>query len=173
MKKFAIAAIALLVLTPAAWAGSYVGASVGTADQTVVGGPSASDTSWKLLGGYTFMKHMGVEGSYRNIGGMQQEAFGTDMWDTDGSTLDVFGVGMMEVGKFDLFAKIGFSRIEMDQTITPTVGVPTISSTSDNEIAYGAGASYAVGKAHLRLEYEVFGGDNDINMISAGAVFKF
>ena len=172
MKKFAIAAIALLFLAPAAWAGSYVGASFGTTDTTVVGGPSGSDTSWKLLGGYTFMKHMGVEGSYRNFGAVQGTV-GTELWDTDGSSLDVFGVGMMEVGKFDLFAKIGFSRIEMDQTITPTVGAPTISSTSDNEIAYGAGASFAVGKAHLRVEYEVFGGDNDINMFSAGAVFKF
>ena len=170
MKKFAIAAIALLVLTPAAWAGSYVGASVGTSDQTAVGGPSGSDTSWKLLGGYTFMKHMGVEGSYRNFGGVQGTV-GTALWDTDGSSLDVFGVGMMEVGKFDLFAKIGFSRIEMDVTID---GTPSPSmSGSDNEIAYGAGASYAVGKAHLRVEYEVFGGDNDFNMFSAGAVFKF
>jgi len=176
MKKFAIAAAVLLFLTPAAWAGAYVGASVGQSDASVSGGGlsvDSGDTSWKILGGYTFMKFMGVEGSYRNLGGVS-ETFGTTAFSTDASSMDVFGVGFLPLGKVDLFAKVGYSRIELEATITdPLFPLPLSGSVTDNEIAYGAGANIGFGKISLRLEYEAFATEETLSMFSAGALFTF
>jgi len=176
MKKFAIAAAVLLFLTPAAWAGAYVGATIGQSDSTIAGGGlsvDSGDTSWKILGGYTFMKFMGVEGSYRNLGGIN-DTIGTTSFDTEISSLDVFGVGILPLGKVDVFAKLGFSRIDLSATIDdPLFTVPITVSTNENELAYGVGVSMGFGRAAIRLEYETFATTETLNMFSAGAVFKF
>ena len=173
MKKFAIAAALLLLLTPAAWAGAYVGASLGQSDATS-SGISGDDTSWKIVGGYTFMKFMGVEGSYRNLGGID-DTIGTTSIDLEASSMDVFGVGILPVGeKFELFAKAGYARVELEASISdPLVG--TISgSVSENELAYGAGFNFKVGeKIALRVEYETFDTTDSLDMTSVGAVFRF
>ena len=175
-KKIALAAVALLFLSPAVLAGAYVGASVGQSDATVSNGPvsvDGDDTSWKIVGGYTFMKFAGVEGSYRNFGGVN-DTVGTTTFSTDANSLDVFGVGILPVGKVDLFAKAGFSRIELSADISdPLLPAPVSVSTSENEIAYGAGVSFGLGKADVRVEYEVFDTPDSLGMFSAGAVFKF
>jgi len=176
MKKFAIAAAVLLFLSPAAWAGAYVGASIGQSDATVSGGGASLDgneASWKLMGGYTFMKFIGVEGSYRDLGGIS-DTVGTTSFDTSASSLDVFGVGFLPLGKVDLFAKLGFSRVEMDATISdPLFPIPLAVSVSDNEMAYGVGANIGFGKIAVRIEYEAFDTSATLNMFSAGAIFKF
>lgn len=176
MKRFAIAAAALLLMTPAAWAGAYVGASVGQSDASVASGPvsvDGSDTSWKIVGGYTFMKFVGVEGSYRNFGGVN-DTIGTTSFDTDATSLDVFGVGILPVGPVKLFAKAGYSRIELSATVSdPLIPVPVSVSTNENELAYGAGLAFGIGKADIRIEYEAFNTVETLGMISAGAVFKF
>lgn len=176
MRKFAIAAAVLLFLTPAAWAGAYVGASVGQADTGVSGGGlsvDGDDTGWKLLGGYTFMKFVGVEASYRNLGGIS-ETIGTTSFDTDASSMEVFGVGFLPLGKIDLFAKVGYARVEVDATITdPLFPVPLTVSASDNEIAYGAGLNWGFGRMAIRVEYEAFDTADSMSMFSAGALFKF
>ena len=173
MKKFAIAATCLLLMTPAAWAGAYVGASVGESDATSAG-IGGNETSWKILGGYTFMKFAGVEGSYRNLGGID-ETFGTTVVDLEASSLDVFGVGILPVGRsFEVFAKAGFARIEMDATVSDPLIGSVSGSTNENELAYGAGFSFRVGeKIAIRVEHEIFDTIDDMNMTSAGAVFKF
>ena len=89
--------------------------------------------------------------------------------------MDVFGVGILPVGeKFELFAKAGYSRVELDATISdPLLG--TISaSTTENELAYGAGFNFKLGdKVAIRVEYETFDTVDDLNMTSAGAVLRF
>lgn len=174
MRKLTIAVALLLFLTPAAWAGAYVGASLGQSDSTVVGGTSSGDnSSWKILGGYTFMKFVAVEGSYRNLGGTN-DTIGTTSFDTEISSLDVFGVGILPLGRVDVFAKLGFSRIELSATIDdPLFTAPITVSTNENELAYGVGVSMGFGRAAIRLEYETFATTETLNMFSAGAVFKF
>jgi len=177
MRKFAIAAALLLFLTPAAWAGAYVGASLGQSDATVINGPvgvSGDDSGWKIVGGYTFMKFVGVEGSYRDLGGLN-DTIGTTSFATDLSSLDVYGVGILPLGKVDLFAKVGFSRLDMSATINdPLFPVPLSVSDNANELAYGAGVSIGfAGKYAVRIEYEAFDTVDTVSMLSAGAVFKF
>jgi len=172
MKKFAIAAVLALFLAPAAFAGAYVGASIGQTD-TSLGTVSGNDSSWKIVGGYTFMKFVGVEGSYRNFGGLN-ETSGTTTLVSDASSLDVFGVAILPAGPVNLFAKAGYARIDFDATIDdPLFTNPISVSDSENELAYGLGLSFGIGKAHLRVEYEIFDTVEDMNMFSAGAVFQF
>lgn len=173
MKKFVVAATFLLLLSPAAWAGAYVGASLGQSDATAMG-VDGDDTSWKIMGGYTFMRFVGVEGSYRNIGGISQ-TIGDNTIDLDASSMDVFGVGILPVGeKFEVFAKAGYARVEGDFTISDPL-VTLSGSDSENELAYGAGFNFRLGeKVALRVEYETIDTDIvDMDMTSAGAVLRF
>ena len=173
MRKFAVAATCLLLLTSVAWAETYVGASLGQSDATSTG-VSGSDTSWKIVGGYTFMKFAGVEGSYRNLGGLD-ETIGTTQIGLDASSMDIFGVGRIPVSnKFDVFAKAGFAFLDLEASVTdPVIG--TISaSTSETELALGVGCSYKVGeKIDLRAEWETFDTIESMNMLSVGGVFRF
>ncbi len=170
MKKFAIAAALLLLLTPAVWAKAYVGTSLGTAD---VSG-SGDDTSWKFLGGYTFTRFLGAEGSYRDLGGAK-ETIGTTTIRTDASSIDVFGVGILPVGeKFDVFAKAGFARVEVDATISDPLFGTISASDSGNELALGVGFNFKIGeKFALRAEYETFDTADSMDVISAGAIWRF
>jgi len=166
MKKIGIAAACLLLLSSAAWAGGYVGASVGQADTDLAG----DDTSWKVLGGYNFMEFMGVEGSYRDLGGSTQ-TIGTTLFGFDASSLDLFGVGRYPVGeKFELFAKAGMAFVDVESTITdPLLGTISVSD-SESEFAFGAGFNYLIGqKFSLRGEYESF----DYDVLSFGGVYRF
>lgn len=173
MKKFAIAAAFLLLFAPCAWADAYVGASVGQSDATA-SGVSGDDTSWKIMGGYTFMKFVGVEGSYRNLGGID-DTFGSTTVDLEATSIDVFGVGFLPVGEsFQLFGKAGYSRIDMDATVTDPQFGSVSGSDSENELVYGAGFSFNLGaKVALRLEHEIFDTTEDMNMTSVGALFRF
>lgn len=165
MKKFAIVAACALLLTSAAWAEGYVGASLGQADSGL-----DDDTGWKILGGYVFKESLSVEGSYRDLGGTDQ-TIGTTQLGLDVSSIDVFGVYSHSLGeKFDIFGKAGLAFLELDASVTdPLVG--TIStSTSETEFALGAGVSYKIGeKMDIRAEYETF----DVDMFSVGGVFRF
>ena len=171
MRKFAIAAALLLLLTPAAWANSkaYVGASVGTADM----GPG-DDTSWKLVGGYAFTRFLGLEGSYRDLGGAE-ETLGTTTVSMDASSIDVFGVGTMPVGdRFDVFGKLGFARVEVDAAISDPLLGTLGTSDSANELALGAGVNFKIGETlALRAEYEMFDTADSMDVISAGAIWRF
>ena len=173
MKKFAIAATCLLLLTPAAWAEAYVGASLGQSDATTAG-VGGDETSWKIVGGYTFMKFAGVEGSYRNLGSMDQ-TIGTTQIGLEASSMDVFGVGHLPLGeKFEVFAKAGYAFIDLDASVSDPLFGSVSGSTSENEFAYGAGLSFKVGeKIALRAEYETFDLIESADMISAGGVFTF
>ena len=166
MKKLAMAVTCLLLLSPAAWAGAYVGGSIGQADADSGGDGS----SWKVLGGFTFAQYMGVEASYRDLGGDSQ-TIGTTELGYDASSMDVFGVGRLELGeKFGVFAKAGLAFIDVEAWVTdPLLG--TIStSDSESEFAYGVGFDYSLGeKFALRGEYESL----EFDVISLGGVFRF
>jgi len=173
MKKFAIAATCLLLLTPAAWAGAYVGASLGQSDASSAG-YGDEETSWKIMGGYTFMKFVGVEGSYRNMGSTDV-SFGQSSVGLDVSSMDVFGVGILPIGKtVELFAKAGYAFIDLDASFSdPDLGTFN-ESTSESELAYGAGVNFKIGsKIAVRAEFETFNTEENVDMASVGAVFRF
>lgn len=172
MKKLALAAALLLLLTPASWGKAYVGASLGQSDATT--GGTSDQTSWKVLGGYEFMKYAGVEGSYRNMGSYDQ-TIGTTSFGVDAKSMDVFGVGRYPIGeKFAVFAKAGYAFIDVKASVYDPQFGSISGSSSENEFAYGAGVSWDVGeKISIRAEYETFDVVENADMISAGGVFRF
>ncbi len=166
MKKLAMAATCLLLLSPAAWAGAFVGASVGQADADAAG----DDSSWKILGGFNFAEFLGVEASYRDLGG-NSVTVGPITSGYDATSMDVFGVGRMGVGeRFGVFAKAGMAFIDVEAWVNdPLLGLITVSD-SESEFAYGLGFDFAVGeKFSLRGEYESLEWD----VISFGGVYRF
>ena len=170
MKRVAIAATCMLLLTSAAWAEPYFGASLGQTDA----GLSDNDMSWKIVGGYTFTKFVSVEGSYRDLGSAD-ETIGTTRIGLDASSMDILGVGRYPISdRFDVFGKAGFAFLDLDASVTdPLLG--TISaSTSETELALGAGVSYKIGeKIDFRAEYEMFDTSESMDMFSVGGVFRF
>jgi opacity protein-like surface antigen len=173
MKKFVLAAACLLLLMPASWAGAYVGASLGQSDASSAGYGS-DETSWKIVGGYTFMKFVGVEGSYRNMGSTDQTV-GTTNIGVDVSSVDVWGVGILPLGRtVELFAKAGYAFIDVEASVSDPQFGSVSGSDSENELGYGAGINFKVGsKIAVRAEYEAFNTEESVDMVSMGAVFRF
>lgn len=156
--------LALIAATPS-FAGFYAGASFGnTTVEVDEPGFSfdADDPSWKAFGGFRFLKFLGVEASYLDLGSP-----------TDGSVTiettgwSAFGVGVLPLGPFGLFAKLGAVSSETD--ITGAIG------DDSTDPAYGVGAEFAFSKIAIRAEYELFDiEDTDsVYMLSVGAAWRF
>ena len=116
------------------------------------------------------MKFFGVEADYRDFGSPSQSFFGTDVT-VDTKAFDVFAVGMLPIGNFELFGKAGYSA--WDAEISAAGFEPA--SEDGNDLAYGIGAAYGFGKFAVRLEYELFDIDSnaDVSMATVGMDFRF
>lgn len=178
-----VLASALLLSGPAvADSGPYIGGSIGntTLEATVqdpIGGGDfvfdESDFSWKIYGGFNFdlpTINLGVEGGYRSLGGpsavVATENFGIDL-----TAWDVYGVAGFDLGPVSVFGKLGIVAWDADVSFA---GIDA-GSESDQDTAYGVGASFGLGSFQLRAEYEVFdvSDTDDVYMLSAGFVYTF
>lgn len=174
---------ALLVSSPAvADSGPYIGGSVGNTTleatlQDPIGGGDflfdESDFSWKIYGGYNFdlpSINLGVEGGYRSLGGpsavIAAESFGIDL-----TAWDAYGVAGFELGPVTVFGKLGIVAWDADLTLAGF----DAGSESDEDTAYGVGASFNLGSFQVRGEYEIFdvSDTDDVYMLSAGFVYTF
>lgn len=174
---------ALLVSSPAmADSGPYIGASIGNTTleaslQDPIGGGTflfdESDFSWKIYGGFNFdlpSINLAVEGGYRSLGGpsavIATETFGIDL-----TAWDAYGVAGFDLGPVAVFGKLGLVSWDADLTIAGF----DAGSESDQDTAYGVGASFGLGSFQLRAEYEVFdvSDTDDVYMLSAGFVYTF
>jgi hypothetical protein len=165
---------AVVVSVTGAAAGGYVGASAGqgsTSFDSGTGSPTfdSSAASYKVLGGYRMLKFFGVEGDYRDLGSQSDDMGGQDMT-VDTTSVDLFAVGVLPIGLFEVFGKAGYSMWDSD--LSSVLGS---SSDSGNDLAYGIGAGYAFGKVGVRVEYELFDIEDadNVSMFSVGAEFRF
>jgi hypothetical protein len=178
-KRFAVRVLAVIGIAclsgTVAFAGGFVGASAGQGSTTYdpgFGAPAfdSSATSYKVLGGYRFMKFFAVEGDYRDFGSQSEQALDYEVT-IDTTAVDLFAVGVLPVGPVELFGKAGYSMWDSD------FGVTNIGSANDsgNDLAYGIGTAYAFGNIGVRVEYELFdlGEADDVSMFSVGAEFRF
>lgn len=170
----------------AADSGWYVGGSVGQATldvpSDIVDVPDfdEDDTGWKLFGGYNWnlaLFNLGVEGGYVDFGS-PNATLGTDTnLAIDASGWNVWGMGGINLGPFDIFAKVGAISWDSDATIAgidPGFGVGTLSD-SGTDIGYGIGARIAFGSLHVRGEWELYDiEDTDsVYMLSLGLAWQF
>jgi len=170
-------ALVLLAGTSMVHAGIYFGASIGETsikqeDNSV--SFDASDTSTKVFGGFTFLKFVGIEASYVDMGSAEDEVTpGTDVT-VDLTGWDLFILGNLPLGKhFDLFAKAGVVVWDASTSIS---GISGDSSDDGNDPVYGAGFRIKFAKLiGIRAEYERFEiQDTDsVDMASAGIEIRF
>jgi len=173
--------LALVLVTfgmmTAALAGeAYIGAGVGktgikdseqgiTFDET--------DNSFKIYGGFRFLKFFGVEGSYVDLGAPSDTIAG-DKVTIDTTAWDAFAVGVLPLGFLEIFGKVGM--VAWDADIDVSGAISGSDSDSGTDPAYGVGVAFKLGKLFaIRAEYERFDiEDTDkVDMVSVGLDFRF
>lgn len=177
---FAVVAIACFGLADAQ-AGGYVGASFGQGTVDAGDGFDGSDTSYKVQGGYRFVKFFGVEGDYRDLGTVDESYSDAQIGDVKvelgTKSIDVFAVGVLPIGtsNWEVFGKAGMARWDVDVQMSATQLGSQSESQTGNDFAYGVGAAYNLNKFSVRMEYEEFDVDSpaSANMASVGFDFRF
>jgi OOP family OmpA-OmpF porin len=168
VKKHA-AAVLLSLLVTTAYAqervtGFYVGGSVGGSSVELEDADSredfkGNDTGFRLTAGYRFLKWVAVEGGYIDFGTTDDDIVGVPV-EAKFKAPYLTGVGLLPLGKFDLFAKGGIAawdgslqshstRFEEDN-VDPLVGI---------------GAQFRTGRIAIRFDVDAlllgFDDDND------------
>jgi len=196
---FALVCVALLAITAgSANAGVYVGGAIGQGSADISAADlddgsftsrevNDTDTDWKVYGGWRLFRFFAVEAAYNDMG--EVSAGGTSdgsgfVWapgevsqraSVDGISLATMGV--LPLGKFDLFAKVGYLFWDADLTVVNDAlqGGSVRGSEDGEDTLYGAGFVWNyTGPGALRLEYELGKIDQlDINSLSAGVTFMF
>ncbi len=172
-------ALAAFVAVPAmadADEGFFIGGSIGQGfvDTNITDGIGGAitlddeDFSYKLVAGYRIGKWMAVEGSYVDLGKVTDSS-GANVVSAETSGFDVYGVGILPVGPFDLFAKVGVFFADSD------ISGSTVMGDTDTTAAYGVGAAFRLGSFGIRLEWEHFDVDvpDSYDLVSAGLTFTF
>ena len=179
-------ALVLFGTAQAADSGFYLGGSIGQStlkvpsDVTDVPDFSEDDTGYKLYGGYNWnmaLFNLGVEAGYIDFGS-PSGALDTDTTlkiDADG--LNLVGMGGLNFGPFDIYAKAGWVSWDASLSIggiDPGFGVGSLSEDG-TDLMYGLGARFALGKLHIRGEWEEFDiEDSDrVYMFSLGVAWQF
>ena len=171
-----IAIVALCCLAIPVKAEGYVGASYlnNSAKFEESGNFSfdADESGWKIFGGYNFMKFVGVEASYRDMGSYA-ETDTLNSVNADIKSYDISARGILPLGKMvELFAKIGYGNVNADGTISQ--GLTELSfDESDWELLYGVGVGVNFGKFGVRAEYEAYDVDEDLSSVSLGVLYRF
>ncbi len=151
--NLAARALALGILVVAsgsvlAQAGPYLGGALGKSKlkEWCTGGGTAAcdgtDTSWKLLGGYRFNRHVGVEASYIDWGEVTATFNAGAQVAAKQHSYGLAAVGTIPVAeRFELFGKAGLLKTEQEtRRITPA---PLTVNRDDTEFHYGVGVKYA------------------------------
>lgn len=194
---FAAAMASALALSTPATAGffdltlaPYVGASVGLSNTDIC---SASDncddkdTAWKIYGGMEMNEYLSMEVGYVDMGKVHYDSYEGVLNGTryvNGMIIDVLGTYQINPS-FTLIAKGGLNILNAE--VNGTIAGTPNSNTGDTDVAwsFGLGAQYNLTPAvGFRLEWERFfevgspsynggTGEADIDLLSAGIVYKF
>lgn len=148
-----------------------------------------TDTAYKIQLGYRFNQNFAVEGGYVDLGkGKYSAGFtgGNANANVKASGVNIAALGILPLNEsFSVFGKLGFINAKVEQTVSAT-GPGGSASDSVNatkwKTNWGIGATYNVNKQlGIRFEYEQFSklgdsnktGESDVNLLSAGVVYKF
>ncbi len=173
----------------------YIGASIGQSKfkDACIGLPAAGfvgscdqkDTAWKVFGGYQFNRHIGVELGYTDLG--EANAAGTIRGvpvtaNAEAKAIEIVAVGTLPINdRFSVYAKAGMYRWDIDARAV-VGGVPTGIGDKGNDFTYGFGLNFHINRnVAIRAEWQRYNevgedtttGRSDVNVMSAGVVFKF
>ncbi|MEQ9451258.1 MAG: porin family protein [Pseudomonadales bacterium] len=154
--------------------GLYIGAGVGAytleIDDTDF---DDNDTVAKVFAGYRFNKNLAVEGEYQKLFESEDDIFGTNVeLEADAWTIAVRPI-LPLTDFIDLYAKIGYTHYEAEAR-TRLGGVTINDEDSESGLNWGGGIDFNLGNVSLRGEVSrIEIDDADLNLVSAGVVFRF
>jgi OmpA-OmpF porin, OOP family len=163
--------------------GFYAGASVGQSKSDCNGGGSCDDkdTAYRIFGGYKFHPNIAVEGGYAPLGETSASLGALGNVTAEANAWDIEGVGSWGLGNnFSVFGKLGFYNAEVK------LGGIASGKKTTTDLLYGLGGQYDFNRnLGLRLEWTRYSGvkspdvaglssgDNDIDVVSVGALWRF
>lgn len=171
---FVGAVLVLLGMTGTATAQNslYAGASIG---QATIDGCSGltncddEDTGWKVFGGWELNRNIAIEAAWVDLGefsgSIGESAVSAEV---DGWVLA--GKGMLPITEqFGVFAKLGMMMWDVDAR-----GAASGLDDDGTDLVYGLGAQYMfTDQFGVVGEWEWYDIDNDVDLFSIGALFKF
>jgi hypothetical protein len=178
--------LATFGVAQAAESGFYLGGSIG---QTTLKVPSdivdvpdfsEDDTGYKIFAGYNWnlaLFNLGIEGGYVDLGSPSESLLVDTSIKIDVDGWNLWGMGGVNLGPFDIYAKAGMVSWDASLSISgvdPGFGVGSLSD-SGSDIGYGLGARVALGKFHIRGEWELYDIEDtdDVYMFSLGVAWQF
>ena len=191
IKHLMAAMVSALALSTSASAGffdftlaPFVGAGIGKSQIDITCPASTScddkDTAYKLYGGLEMNEFISMEVGYVNLGEARVTGvpFGTVSY--HGMTMQILGTYAINPS-FTLLVRGGMNILNAE--VNGTIAAPT-NNSGDTDVAWsaGLGGQYNLTKSvGLRMEWERFfkvgdsttTGEADVDMISAGLVYKF
>lgn len=184
-KRIALNGLAMIGLLAGASAyaeqapGFYAGVGIGEASVKVDDVDfDASDTAFKVFGGYSVNQYFAVELTYFDGGAPSEDfSFGgqSASVETEITGLTASAVGRLPLGEtFALFGKLGFTSY--DATVSASGGGFSASEDgSDEDLSYGIGAALGFGQSfEVRAEYEAVDiSDGSFNVLSVSGLFRF
>jgi opacity protein-like surface antigen len=188
MKHLLLALLALAVarLADAQPESAYYGVSLGNFDYDEAIGFNDerirdSVSSYRLMVGYQFMEHLGVEGGYGKTGTIRDvvtfPALPTGTVDLNfAREFQILTVRLLGVLPFDnglsLLGGVGYSDMKVDLEVSD--GVDSASNDQNiNEPGYYVGAQYDWDRFAVRLGYEKFDFDGDIDVTETSVTFFY
>lgn len=165
----------------------YLGASVGQAqaDISCTAGTTCddSDLAWRIFGGLEVNEYISMEVGYVDFGKAEYRGTKVGTRESNGMTLNLVGTYAINPS-VTLFGKGGMNVLGTRVNGNTSLVASTHEADTDVEWSLGLGAQYNFTETvGLRMEWERFfevgspgttsTGEADIDLISAGLVFKF
>lgn len=177
-KKLAMGIALAFACVPAmAESGFYAGLGLGqvTLEDSIAGIEiEATDTGFKLFGGYRFNEYASIEAAYLDAGTPDDRVSGVTI-ESDASAIQASAIWQVPIGdRFEAYARGSFFAWEAENTATDG----RIFVTQNNEgtdFGYGIGGAFDVTpRFGLRAEFEGAHMDGtDLRVLSIGGVFSF
>jgi OmpA-OmpF porin, OOP family len=160
----------------------FIGASVGqsTTDSCITGTCDDSDTAWKIYGGLEMNEYISMEVGYADLGTVDYSA-PTGSRETNGVLIQLVGTYALNPS-FTLIGRGGMNILNTE--VNGAIANTPVNNEGDTDVSWslGLGAQYNFTKSlGLRAEWERYfevgdpdsTGEADIDLISAGLVYKF
>lgn len=144
--------------------GWYVGGMIGQSDLDI-----DKDTAWKASIGYQINRTFSAEVGYTNLGEVSGNVLGVPV-EAEANAWEVIGIGKLPIG--NQLSAYGLLGIAMVKAEARSGGVTA--DDDSTELTFGVGAQYDISRnLGARLQWQRYGADEDIDVISVGVVFKF
>lgn len=161
-----LALLAVLLVAPQAHAGQgYAGVSLGRA--SLEASPtdidfdidfSGEDSGFKLFGGYRFARFLALEGSYFDLGSIDDSVLGFRM-QADVRGIDACAVARLSAGRwFEFFGRAGLAYWDVDATVIDEESDQRIArGSSDSGWTFGIGGALRISRhVAVRVEWQVY-----------------